>query len=380
MSFSISFPNSNLNSTDGELSGLFIKSFAFVEDINKMYAGAKLILKDVSASLRNSLYLGQDVTFSFVSSDSITYKNYMRILSIVPVTENQELVNELEVTLISNWYFENFTGTQMHTGSVGSIIRSICERRKKSRIFETYDILSTDDDIRIRYQTKEKTQDFMKRLIPFGTIQSMPVYLYSDCKGSFNLKGLSTFASSSAKIVFIPDLVKDLEETSIQAIANNGMTAIRLNDYHTTLALQGTTSREREAFLTSHFISTKDLTSSVTYHNAETSNAKIKKASPANYRCWNWNYLPQDAQALSSYDYFQTNINAFTLTGTFLGNSISFLNLGDKVRVLLPTSSSNINDILTSSASPNYIITHIERKYMNTQEITSFKGALVNYG
>lgn len=377
--FSISFPNSNI---DGALNLLYIKSFSFVEDINKMYVGAKLILKDISNGLRNSLYLGQDVVFTFNVSE-LTYNNYMRILTILPVTENEEFVNELEITLISNWYFEQFAYSGVHKGSVSSIIKAICEKYKKDNIFNKYDILDSEDDSRIRYQTRERTQDFMKRIVPLGISQNQPLFLYSDCKGCLNLKGLSTFCSNSVKIVFLPDVVSDLEETSTKDITDRGMVLKRLNNYRTVISLNSCSSEEKDFFLTNNFIpvtSSSKLEISSEFSNAETSNSKIKITTPPSRRCWNWNYLPQDARALSSYTYFHSNLLAFSFTGIIGGDTIDYLNLGDRVRLFLPTDSTNISDILTSSSTPNYIITHIERKFINNQTITSLSGVLVNYG
>lgn len=378
-SFEIVIPNSEFNTENGHLPLIYIKSLSFVEDINKMYTGAKLILKDLSIYILNSLKLGQEITFIFKEVlGSRSYKNYMKVLSIAPVTENNALLNELEITLISHWYFEDFIKTQKHTGSVSSIIRTICSNNQKEKVFPKFDISDTQDAIRIRYQIAEKLQDFMKRLVPLGVIDNEPVYLYSDSKGGLNLKGLSTFQKSTAKYVLIPDSVQRLEETSLEAIKNKGMIPVRMNNFHTAIALQTVSSSEKQLFLTENFAG--DAYSSVSYYNAESSNAKISSVSPSSMRCWSWNYLPQDAFALSVWEYFQKNLGAFSIQCSIISPTIDHFHLGDKVKILLPTDSSNINDILTGSSSPSYIITHIERKYSNYQELTVFTGVLSNRG
>lgn len=378
-SFEIIFPNSEFNTEEGHFPLIYIKSFSFVEDIDKMYTGAKLILKDVSSYILNSLKLGQEVTFVFKEIvGNLSYKNYMKILAIAPVTENNALLNELEITLISHWYFETFIKTQKHTGSVGSIIRTICSNNQKEKVFPKYDISDTQDTIRIRYQTKEKLQDFMKRIVPFGIIDNEPVYLYSDSKGSLNLKGLSSFQKGTVKYVLIPDSVQRLEDTSLQAIKSNGMIPVRMNSFHTILALQTASSSEKQYFLTENFAG--EGYSTVSYYNAESSNTKISSISPPSTRCWNWNYLPQDAFALSVWEYFQKNLGAFSIQCSLIAPTIDYFHLGAKVKVFLPSNSNNINDILTGSSSPSYIITHIERKYSNYQEMTVFTGVLSNRG
>ena len=378
MGYELGFPNSAVADSKDNLPNIYIKSFSFMEDIDKMYTGAKVILKDISTVLRNALSIGQDVNFKLVRSEEITYTNPMKILSITPVTENKKFVNEIELTLISKWYFDELNSSSIHKGSYGGIVKSICE--KYSAQIGTYDVEETDDPSRIRYQTRERTQDFMKRMVPYGTLQNLPVYLYSDFKGCLNLKGLATFANSSPKYVFLPDLVVKREEVSLSAIEEKGMIPLRLNDYHTTISLQEANSKEDVLISTSNFFSTSNLNYRATLSNAENSNAKVLTKTPQTYSSKNWNYLPSDALSLSIYEYFQKNLYSFAISGTLIGMNLDTIQLGDKVRVLLPSDTTSVTDLLTSSTTPNYIITHIERKMSHSAEWCEFIGALVNYG
>lgn len=378
MGYSLGLQNCAIADSKGNLPNIYIKSFSFVEDLDKMYTGAKVILKDISTALLNSLSIGQEVNFNLKRSGDITYVNPMRILSIVPVTENKKFVNELEITLISKWYFDNIADSAVHTGTFGGIVKKICEKYKS--IIGSYDIEETEDPSRIRYQTKERTQDFMKRMIPFGTLQKLPVYLYSDFRGYLNLRGLATFANASPKYAFLPDLVAKREEVSTSAIKEKGMIPLRLNDYHTLISLQDSNSKGNVSFSTSNFFSTSKITSSAILSNAENSNAKVLTKTPYSYICKNWSYLPQDALTQSIYEYFQKNLYSFSVTGTLMGMNLDTIQLGDKVRVLLPSDTTSITDLLTSSTSPNYIITHIERKFSQKEEWCNFMGVLVNYG
>lgn len=374
--FSVNFNNSSI----GKLTPTYIKSFSLVEDIYKLYAGAKLIIKDVLYSFRNQLNLGQDVTIT-LTEGSRSYISYMKILSIEPVTENETFSNELALTLISSWYFTAINNTSCaYTGNIGNIVTQVYSKYFNSDTLKS-SIYTTQDPSRIRYQIKERAQDFLKRIYRFGLVDSLPVYLYTDCNSTLNLKGLSSFATGEVKCTLVPDVVCKQEDS-----ANNSTSFtwepsyLRMNSYSTSTAFQTTNSQEISYFSIKNFATSSKLIEKSTMHNSEGSNKKIQSPSPKKEQCWNWNYLPQDALALSVNTYFDKNLEAFSLQGSLEGLNISKISLGGKVRILLPSDSESINDNLTFSSNPEYIITHVERRYGSNITSCSFFASLVNYG
>lgn len=376
--FSINFENSAI----GELESTYIKSFSLVEDIYKLYAGAKLIIKDVLYSFRNQLSLGQDVTVT-LKEEGKSYISYMKILSIEPITENGEFVNELALTLISNWYFTAIENTSCaYTGNIGTIISQIwSEHFSKDTLHLKSSIYTTQDPSRIRYQIGERTQDFLKRIYKFGLVDNLPVYLYTDCNSTLNLKGLASFTTGTAKCTLVPDATYKQEiSANGEGSFEWGASYLKMNSYSTSIAFQTTSAQETSYFSTKNFITSSELMEKSVMHNSEGANKKISNCSPSKEKNWNWNYLPQDALALSINEYFDKNLEAFSMSGALVGFNLSKISLGGKVKVLLPSESSCITDTLTSSSNPEYIITHIERIFSNNLTSCNFSSSLVNYG
>ena len=102
----ISFPNSTI----GLLSETYIKAFIFSCSIYKMYARAKLILKDFCKMYFNDIKKGMDVLVTLREGEPESceegknqYTSHMKVLSFnkIPGTASA-LSDEIEISLISS--------------------------------------------------------------------------------------------------------------------------------------------------------------------------------------------------------------------------------------------------------------------------------------
>lgn len=373
--FKIVFPESSL----GEVSPAYIESFTFVTDLNKLYAGAKVVFKNFCREAFNEIKTGMKVEFTLKttgSDEGKSYTNYMRVLSFekVPNTETS-LVDYLNVTLISSWYFVSAIQTKAYQGSIGEIVSSVFTQNFSSENFKT-NFGATTDPARIRYQISEKSQDFLKRILKYGTVQNTPLYLYTDAKNTVNLKSLSDSLNGNVSSTLIPDLTETTEKgvsknTTDIRVSNK----VRLKNYKILTENQNSSSRQTTFFTVAGFVASQDVKGSVTTVNAENNNSASDIATPSLVRYMDWSYTPQDAIAIATKDYYEKNLNAFSLVIETDGFALDAIPLGSLNKVILP-----FKGIKTSSGHEEnlgeggYVVQHLE--YIFSDNISSTKALM----
>lgn len=368
-----------LNSPIGTIESNFITSFSFIEDINKLYVGAKLNLKDISQTIFNSIKSGQELKVTFYDSNAsykeTSYDNYLKILTFSKTPTSSPLFNNVEITLISSWYFSYTINTQAYRGNVGSILNAIYQKEYSTTSLKA-NLISTDDEARIRYRISESTSDFMKRLLRYGISQNSPVYLYTGLGNILNLSSLNTFVNKSLKYSLVPDEVFSLKETSQKVINEAGSMVLRLRDYKQISSVLNSSSNCTSYFSTANFASTSSITTSVILQNAENGNSTIEETSPSTVTYTDWSLTPQDALAYSIKSYYDKNLNTFSIVGEVDTFCLSSLNLGDLVKIYLPVANTDENSSINCRG---YIIQRIERIYKEGKEKVIFTAFLARF-
>lgn len=371
MHLKINFADSSV----GILPETYISSFSFVEDIDKLYTGAKIIIRDLAQNIYNQLKIGANVEVTFYGSvDNDSYKNYMRILEVKKVASSEDLVNVVDVTLISNWYFETSLETKSYRGSVGTIIQKIYETKFKELKLNS-NIIATEDPSRIRYQISETSQNFMKHLLLKGYSQNSPLYLYTDSRNTLNLRSLSDFLSSNCNYSYVPDDVQTTGEYSSISAQQENTSLIRLRNYKEKFTTQDTSSQHTSYFTTSAFASSTTQAPYVTLRNAEFNNNQVSLTSPKTINYKDWSYTPQDALALSIKEYYSKSLGAFAVAGSIDGLCLNEARLGSLIKIILPSRSLEKETL----NNRGYVINHIERVCKNNAEGVNFTAFLAKY-
>lgn len=368
-----------------------ISAFSYNINIRNLYATSKVIFKDVTKVFFNSIFIGQKVTVIVYDTEktqntSIT-KNEMRVLAFQKIMGSaRDIIDTLEVNLVSSWYFESIPKTLQYFGTVSQIVQNTLSRDFEKLGFK-FDISTTSDTARARYQLAERSQDFLKRILKYGYIDKLPVYLYTDARAQICLHGASEFMNQTAFITAVPQEGLVMKE-NVHSEESQLTKILRLRDYKINSNVASSASKINSVFTTSHFATSENLTTSSTLNSAESNNAtnakinaQVKKTTQPKTQYLGWNLTPQDAYAISIRESFEKTCDTFQLVGIIDGYPIDTLTLGSLLRLELPFE--KIKNTTTGEdvnlAEGGYFITSIQYTYQNNMPQTTFTASQVKY-
>lgn len=362
MSFCVSFEDESI----GKLAPPYIESFSFVSSIYKMYSGAKLVIKDMSKTLSNKLKTGLKVEVSlFEREKDEKCSNNMAVFSFSKSGSGQ-MVDTIEVTLISAMFFENTINSLARSGNVGQIVYDILSTEFKGSA-PNLDISPTDDRARRRYQLSEKAQDFLKRIVKYGIKDNMPIYLYSAPDGYVHLKGLYEMISDTPTVAL--STVLSSQETLTTENGNTLKEKI-ITGYVLNAFGKNAVSTIDNIFCVDNFSFSSDLDNHLESDSIEKGNSQVAVESPKKVRFLNWNYTPDDAKAIAAKEFFDETSDTFTLDCTLTGFQVKDIFLGSAVYMILPyeptANSATGNKINLGEGI--YLITQIKLLYSDKKE------------
>lgn len=343
----------------GVVSYTRILRLSFICSIFKVFSMANMVLNGLAKKYFNDMKSGLPVNFVFVDDDNKSYVNKMKVLSFSKLPDTEYNVSDImEVTLISAIYFDKSVGTLVHDGSVGTIYDNIMAKFFKTSVTE-YKGIPTEDIPRRRYQTGERTLDFMKRILKYGVQGNMPIYLFHDSKGVLNLRGISEMSKSIPGYTAIPALVGSTDGMS-QSSTN---AYLLMWDLISEFNGRTTCSRIDNIFTTENFKFNDKVISSYSFRSAETGNNQIFDSIPSKIKYYGWNLAPNDAFAISAKESFESTSNSCIFKATFRGADVGRLNLGSTIDVQLPTygnTAKNSKGESSNLGEGRYLITDLE--------------------
>lgn len=362
MNFKIDFGDQSI----GALSRPQIDSFSYTGSIFKIYAGAKLTIKDVTKTINNQLKTGMKAKVIFYD-DKKSYENEMRVLSFSKANTGNA-VDYVDVVLVSAMYFDDTTKTMTYSGSISQILTDVFDNVFVDSVPKK-NFVSTEDRIRRRYQLSEKTQDFVKRILKYGIRGSLPVYLYNAPDGTLYLKGVYDMISENPKVaassVAASQLIQQPEGES---------TLSELIFWSHTLGANSkdTSSVIKNIFCTDNFAFSTKLANEVECCSVEKNNCQAEIETPSKTKFFNWNYTPDDAQSIAVKEAFEETIGTFGLSATFQDFIIDELALGSTVFVILPfePTVSNNSGAKVNLGEGKYLITQVTYIYEEHQSRT----------
>lgn len=323
-----------LNSSE-EISKALIYEMYFQVDIMNLYSKATIKINDISTTLYNKIKTGQQFIIEFTLSNTESYTNYMRVISFQK--KNQvtptDLVENIEIKLVSSWYFDSTVGDAVYFGSYSEILNSIINKTTRS-YFNGTDFTSTEDASRYRYRIGETEQAFLVRNMKYGIKGNLPVYLYTNAKGQLVLRGIKDFIRESATISISPDLSvqTNTEPSNISDYEN-----LRVSSYNVAADIENAHSRMTSYITTSNFKLPEEssVPTSVALNNTENNNPQSEVNSPEIRIYSNWNRTPDDALATSIRSIFESNLSSYYLVAV-IPSWTDILDLGTKIKVFLP--------------------------------------------
>lgn len=310
-----------------------VTTFTFTTDITSIYSTCRVVLQECLQSYFNEIRIGQAVTVTFIDGEKY-YENYMAVLSYQKIPQAVGLsTDQLDIRLISRFYFDQYVpSTTYYEANVGSIISSILDRRFPEVKRE---LASTTDPAALRYQIGKRYQDFMIELLPFAAIDNLPVFLFSDHKGTLRLKGVAEAWKSDISDATL--LVTGRDTDALSSINKNiGLNRAYMRSYRITGDGTNASSTVRSYATATVFLDPHDTKDRTLFNSSETYNPQSLRPTPNSERVFGWEIAPQDAVNKATREAFERNMDMFTIdatANTFIGGDLTVMS---NVRVIIP--------------------------------------------
>lgn len=310
-----------------------VTTFTFTTDITSIYSTCRVVLQECLQSYFNEIRIGQAVTVTFIDDEKY-YENYMAVLSYQKIPQAVGLsTDQLDIRLISRFYFDQYIpSTAYYEANVGSIISSILDKRFPEVKRE---LASTTDPAALRYQIGKRYQDFMIELLPFAAIDNLPVFLFSDHKGTLRLKGVAEAWKSDISDATL--LVTGRDTDTLSSINKNiGLNRAYMRSYRITGDGTNASSTVRSYATATVFLDPHDTKDRALFNSSETYNPQSLRPTPNSERIFGWEIAPQDAVNKATREAFERNMDMFTIdatANTFIGGGLTVMS---NVRVIIP--------------------------------------------
>lgn len=343
----------------GVLSYKNLSNMSFICSIFKVFAMANLTIIDFAKSSFNIIQSGMPVNIVFVDGNGIEYVNRMKVLSFSKAPNGQASFKDtLNLTLISSIYFDKSSGTFVHEGCVGVIFDNIMSKFFKDSVYSYKGTVTNDLPAR-RYQTSERTLDFMKRMLKYGIKEDMPVYLFYDPKGTLNLRGIKEMAAENPKFTASPQMMNTSESLPYSSTAESTIT---MWDFVSLFDGRTACSEIVTKFTSSNFRFQRMVQSKYTFKSVENRSNQVADKIPTKIKFLGWNLTPTDAQAIAAKDSFEETCNTCSFKALFKGLDLEDFNLGDTINIKLPYDASSHNSLgqAANLSEGRYLITDLE--------------------
>lgn len=316
-------------------------NFTYTMRLQSFYAVAKVVLKDATKVMFNKLKIGQylDIRFYDTENPEIDYRNPMRIryFDKIPSTQTS-LIDSISLDLISDWYYISKVKSQYYFGSAGSIINEVFATDFKDLNY-TFDINPSTEPPKSRYQTHERPQAFIKRILPWGLVEGYPLCLYTDHKGTIHLKPWVDFIKNNQ---FYLATVMGSETYLNSTAADYALGHIQFLTYD--VSLNPTYTAKQAIHSIANYYSTEAYPQSTLLFSCEGTglsdtdkrNIQVDTLSPLKAEITPWWECPYDARAEFIYNNWQVLNQTFKVSATVEMFQLESLQLGNLIRLELP--------------------------------------------
>ena len=347
MNFSVTINN---NKVITEL----VSSISITGDITSLFLEGKIVINDISSLLYNDIKTGMNVVIKiFDNKESFELNTKVIKFNKIPGKKNL-LRNVIEIYVISEWFFNSDPLTTCHTNNVSGIIDNIIKYKYKD-FFKSFNIEVSEDTSRVRYQLYESTLSFMNRILKYGRINNLPVYLYPTLKGSLVFNGIYNMMSTSPKYALVApecDQINDLNGI------NNNYSIIYMNAYRMVSNVLDTNSKVTSLISNDLYVpSSIKMYRKVSLNSMEVNNSQSADATSPKVIIAPWHQTPEDSYSIAIKNNFEANLQSYTAVAIVKSILINELDIGSLVRIKLPnmTTDSRTNS-RSSLGEGNYII------------------------
>lgn len=375
MQVSIIFDDASI----GVFSESEIDYFAYYCSIFKINATCKIIIKSPLSSRINKLKVGTPFTVTF-SSDSESYSNKMQILTFARA--DNDAVISMTILGVSPLFFNNTEFTCAYTGTVEKIVKRVIATDLTKEITEKK-IETTDDRSTIRYRIAEEPQEFISRMMKYGSINGGPIYIYHDAKGVFNLRGIESMKSADENtkyVSFTPEgeysnLKSKLDTTSPTLTMTSANLAINNGKQ-----ISQITSKLCTELFRSSKVTPSEMKEDIEQWSIQKNNASVAMCYPSRTDFYDWYISPDDAKCMAYKKGFEDLGMFQLLKATYIDFKIKELDLGNIHYVLLPytPTETSSNGSLVNNSEGEYLV--LETTFIHQDSINKTEATLTQIG
>ncbi len=364
MEFYIEFEAASI----GKIDPLKIGSFSFISGMFNVYAGARLLLKDFAKEHNNNIRTGMKVYIHFTDSEKDRhYTVEMSVLSFRKVS-GPSTTDYIDVVLTSSSYFSNKISTAAHSGTVSQIMSSIYSNTDIGKGYSSFNMDTSSDIERVRYQLSERNMDFMDRISKYGYVNGRPMYLFSDAMGNLNFRSVDNMEKSGPGYVVESFLFQQSGGKSEESSLSRVLTPKSIDIGG---ANKDSISKYTSIFDTSLFVSSGKYSSSIVSNGNENGNASSEEVSPEKVEFYGWNTSPEDSLGMAARKNYERMVSTYTVDLVFDSFLIEEMNIGNVMYVILPYNP-------TARSSNGSSVNAGEGKYMVTKVSLIYESGMLN--
>lgn len=371
LNYSIEFINDSL----GKLNPTLVQVLKIKFSLFNKYVSAKLILNDIGESIFNQIKIGKQLNLNL--RDSETQEIYTFKLSIInfnkiPSLNGNQYVEQIDIDLVSSWYFVNTVKTKAYNKNVVDIICDMFSTDFKDyqNIFE-YTSGDSKSEISTRYQINESDQKFIDKILKFGTIQNSPIYLYSDTDGKIKLHGFNEFSNLST-YNFYPMLNSNVQDGKTVTLKDDRLNNIPLKAYSIGGNVSDSASNINYICQSIPFSYMSNIVVESSINSTETNNVQSTNVNRTEYVYSDILDTPNDSNSKFIKYSTEKALNTFMLNGTIEGFKLKALSIGNKFKLSLPY------EEVTNNATNKKVVAGDGAYIVTTSEFTYQGGMLHN--
>lgn len=356
---------------DDKVETNLITSVELTSDITDMFMRCRIQLNNLAARTFNNVKTGMNIKLVIEDDDKDVYRINLKLLKFNKIPGNQNILKDiLIIDAISSYYFSNYPETLCHTGNISEIIKTIVNNKYR-KLFNKIEINDTEDTVRVRYQIGENTLDFVKRILKYGRIKGLPIYLYPTLKGDLKLFGIYDMIKQNTEYYFVAP--------SDSGTTSKSKTEVIMAGYRFFSNVQDSASKIKTIFSNDLFIPyTIKLGRSTVLSDTEIGNSQSETLSPPRVLYMPWYYTPEDSYSTAVKQNFEANIDTYKVVVMVKSVFIKKIDVGSLVHIRIPKELSSSNEYYPLGEG-DYIVKNCAIKISPTNQTTRYELIQANY-
>jgi len=346
-----------------QLDPLAIVEMHLMSDLDSLcYTGA-LRIKDGVGAMYSKMTLGLSVKIQYLDEQGRKKLDCpLRVLSYEKLaTRSPGMVDELTLTLISDWYYKQQPVTRAFFGSISSIAADVV---RTDSFFKAKLIEESSDAKSLRYQVGRSSLEFFKTIAKYAVRDISAMFMYGTVDQEFVLKSIKAIQGSTPLYTLVPFLDGRAD------VLPTGFSYPILGIFSIAFYADGSrTAGSRKYFFTTDHMPSADLASTKTSVDLKTleSNETLLVSSiiGSDATILGWEISPSDAIAMTINQTEKLNQDLLSIVVIVPSTIGSGLSLGSVVKLYL-----NAN---LPPENGSYYVKHIDYQYSDANSYTKLQ-------